>query len=279
MTRKGSIGSLTWQFNGQRMVAEYARHYLRGIKALSETENAPYFDSFSTASRQTASDGYIILDMPEEKKAGFHDLLKGFEEYAELKGYRVCISVDASTPQKLAFKFTLADSGVCVSTERVRQDLREYAEVLRHDELLDELLPVLSQERHEAVLFALKNRIVFLQHTARAQKNVIEFYEGAMRRVSEGRGVVPAHNFYISGGGLMSADRYTAIDSPQAVQGIGHEVTGNTLDKSVRIGLTFKARTEQIEKLDALVKRIQALEYIREGECGEVFGQSQGRVE
>jgi len=36
--------------------------------------------------QQDIGGGYILLDMPESKKALFRDVLKGFEEYAKLKG-------------------------------------------------------------------------------------------------------------------------------------------------------------------------------------------------
>jgi hypothetical protein len=41
------------------------------------------------SSAGTGTGGYIIVDLPEERRSLFHDLLKGFEEYARLKGYGV----------------------------------------------------------------------------------------------------------------------------------------------------------------------------------------------
>ena len=69
--------------------------------------------------------GYIIFDMPDAKKGIFHDLLKGFEDYAKLRGYEIMFSIDNSFANKIAFKFTLDSSGIVVSTKQVRQDLRQ----------------------------------------------------------------------------------------------------------------------------------------------------------
>jgi hypothetical protein len=38
------------------------------------------------------SGGYIVVDMPENEGPLFHDLLKGFEEFAKLKGYNIAFS-------------------------------------------------------------------------------------------------------------------------------------------------------------------------------------------
>src|SRR4051794_14937103 len=46
--------------------------------------------------------GYIFLDLLDDKRTLFHDLLKGFEEYAQLKGYQVYFSIDNSYSNKIA---------------------------------------------------------------------------------------------------------------------------------------------------------------------------------
>ena len=35
----------------------------------------------------SGTSGYIIIDLPEKQKSLFHDLLKGFEDFAKIKGY------------------------------------------------------------------------------------------------------------------------------------------------------------------------------------------------
>jgi len=46
------------------------------------------------------SGGYIIFDMPDAKKGMFHDLLKGFEDYAQLRGYIITFSIDNYLPTR-----------------------------------------------------------------------------------------------------------------------------------------------------------------------------------
>jgi len=61
-----------------------------------------------------SSGGFIVVDIAESQRGMFQDLLKGFEEYAKLKGYGVAFSVDNTFVGKVAFKFTLTDPDVVV---------------------------------------------------------------------------------------------------------------------------------------------------------------------
>ncbi len=107
--------------------------------------------------------GYIVVDMPENQKALFHDVLKGFEEYAQLRGYRIQFSIDNTLSNKIAFKFTIAESGITVSTDQVKQDLKDYIHKVQKGSPLDDLPVVIEEPEHQALLLAMKNRISFLQ--------------------------------------------------------------------------------------------------------------------
>jgi hypothetical protein len=72
--------------------------------------------------QQDIGGGYIVLEMSEDKKALFHDVLKGFEDYAKLKGYEIRFSVDTGQPEKIAFNFTIMSCGITVSTQQVSRD-------------------------------------------------------------------------------------------------------------------------------------------------------------
>jgi DNA-binding LacI/PurR family transcriptional regulator len=63
---------------------------------------------------RVGSGGYIVVEMPEEDRPLFHDLLKGFEDYAKLKGYQISFSIDSSSIGRIAFKFTVKNDGVVV---------------------------------------------------------------------------------------------------------------------------------------------------------------------
>ena len=194
--------------------------------------------------------GYIVLDLPDDRRALFHDLLKGFEDYARLKGYGVAFSVDSTFKNRIAFKFTLSDSGVVVGTDRVRQDLKEYLDRVRQGDTLDDLPVVTSIEEHELVVTTLKNRLSFLQHSYNLAKNAAEFYEGLMRKATT-MPILPAQSVVVQTGGALNAPSYTAVNSPQALIG-----DGSRSESSIKIALSFKERQEQISKIDQMLLRL-----------------------
>lgn len=161
---------------------------------------------YSTPAKETdtigpQNGGYILLDLPEAQKPLFHDLLKGFEEFAAIKGYSIQFSIDGSLRDRIAFKFTLMDSGIGVTNAQVKSDLQEYIRKVQQGESLDDLPVVLPEPEHQALLLSLKNRASFLEHTYAAQKNVIEFYERTMREVVRHKlPVLPAQNIYVQAG-------------------------------------------------------------------------------
>ncbi len=207
-----------------------------------------------TSARDSSSGGYIVMDMPDDQKRMFHDVLKGFEEFALLKGYSVSFSLDGSVPDKVAFKFTILDRGFSVSTKKVQDDLKEYIARVQNGDSLDDLPVVIPDAEHAALILVMRNRINFLQHTYNAQKNVVEFYERFLRGGAAGNyGVAPAQNFYLQGDGIMTSDNYTAIGSSRVVQGANKQV-----DQSVHIADSFIDKKNQIENIDSLIDALQA---------------------
>ncbi|WP_133649223.1 hypothetical protein [Paraburkholderia flava] len=197
------------------------------------------------------SGGYIVMDMPEDQKRMFHDVLKGFEEFAQLKGYAISFSLDGSLPDKVAFKFTIRDQGVTVSTQTVKKDLQEYIERVKSGDDLDDLPVVVPDNEHAALILAMRNRISFLQLTYKTHKNAVEFYERILRNAGGGTiGVAPAQNFYLQGAGSMEPKNqtYTAIGSSRVVQGEHIQA-----DQSIRIGSSMKEKQEQVDNLDSLI--------------------------
>jgi hypothetical protein len=218
-------------------------------------------DSVRNASGQeqgvAGSGGYIVLDLPDDQKAMFQDVLKGFEEFARLKGYSISFSVDGSVTDKIAFKFTILDRGVTISTQTVQDDLKEYLHRVQSGDGLDDIEVVIPDPQHAALILALKNRISYLKHTYGVQKNALEFYERILK-TADGRtmGIMPAQNFYLQGpGGSMTADskNYTAINSERVVQGEANEV-----DQSVHIAESFNDRKQQVDNLDQLIAALTA---------------------
>jgi hypothetical protein len=196
------------------------------------------------------SGGYIVLDLPDAHRGLFHDLLKGFEDYARLKGYGVSFSVDTTFHDRIAFKFTLTDPDVVVGNDRVRKDLSEYLQRVSSGGSLDDLPQVISIEEHELLVTTLKNRINFLQHNYNLAKNSMEFYERLVQKVGA-QSFLPAPSVIVQTGGSYSAPSYSALNSPQSVLGI-ENVARNT----IRIAVTYKERKEQIDCLTDLLDRL-----------------------
>lgn len=204
------------------------------------------------------SGGYIVLHLPDDQKAVFHDVLKGFEEFAQIKGYKISFSIDGSIPDKIAFKFTIANVGISVSTQQVETDLHEYIKRVQQGDSLEDLPIVVPEVQHQALLLVMRNRINFLHHTYVAQKNVLALYEATFNQMRSGHmGVVPT-NFYIQGGGTMTPSNYTAIGSQNVAQGQGNEASNNTINQSFHIGQSFNERKDQIDSIERLLTSVRS---------------------
>jgi hypothetical protein len=194
--------------------------------------------------------GYIVLDLPNNMRGMFQDLLKGFEEYARLKGYSVSFSVDSTFSDRIAFKFTLTDPDVVVSNERIRKDLKDYLEKVTNGHSLQDLPQVISIEEHELLVATLTNRINFLQTNYNLAKVSADFYEGLIRRAAS-QPFLPS-NIVVQTGGAYHAPNYTALNSPQALLG-----NGNSAESTIHIGDTYKERSVQIEQLGRLLMELR----------------------
>jgi hypothetical protein len=231
----------------RRQELEISRHSLKAPeRSGSEDEQE------STRAATTGSGGYIVLDLPDDQKAMFQDVLKGFEEFARLKGYSISFSVDGSVTDKIAFKFTILDQGVTVSTRKVQDDLQEYLARVQRGDDLDDMEVVIPDPQHAALILALKARISYLKQTYGWQKTGIEFYERILKTADgRGSGILPAQTFYLQApGGTMTADSksYTAINSERIVQGEANEV-----DQSVHIAESFNEKKQQVDNLEQLI--------------------------
>ena len=229
-------------------LTEIEKEKMKIEKEKSDREKANSFGS--------GSGGYIFLDMSDTKRSIFCDLLKGFEEYSKLKGYVVTFSFDSSFNGKIAFKFTVIESGVNVSTETVRKDLKEYIEKLQSNTILEGMPIVLSEKEHDAVFGLLKDRIEFIkQHYDFTQKT--QFYENLLSKISsQPLGVLPSANFYLQTGGKMDSRNYEAVNSSNIAQGDGNKL----IDSSIYIGESFNDKKEQIEKLSQLINSLKTNE-------------------
>ncbi|EOW6612708.1 hypothetical protein ACOZZ1_000474 [Vibrio fluvialis] len=76
---------------------------------------------------------YYFIDINEEVKPAFSDMLKGFEDYSRTLGYEVSLSIDTSQTEKLGFKFSLRSSDKFRTTQQVQRDISEFLSKLIND--------------------------------------------------------------------------------------------------------------------------------------------------
>lgn len=125
--------------------------------------------------------GYVILQMPEAQKTHFLDLLKGFEEFATLKGYKISFAFDASLSNRVAFRFTILEGGISVSTNKVRDDLKEYISRVESGSTFDDLDIIIPAGDHHSTLLILKNRLNFVQSPLRLKETSSQHTNGFSR--------------------------------------------------------------------------------------------------
>jgi hypothetical protein len=203
----------------------------------------------------TGSGGYIVMEMPEKDRPHFHDLLKGFEDYAKVKGYEISFSIDSSFEGRIAFKFTVKNDGVVVGPERVRKDFEEYVQKVREGDVedLDDMPVVTTLAEHNLALTMLKSRIIFLQQRIKLTQNVNEYYEKLFMYVRTFP-ALPAPSVIVQTGGSMDSRKYNSVNSERLIQG-----DSNTYkDSSVNIGESFNERQERIAALDYVIGKLKS---------------------
>lgn len=205
---------------------------------------------------ETDLGGYITLEMPENRKSLFHDLLKGFEDYAALKGYKVNVSIDSSLADKMSFKIVVNDFGVVGNRDSVKKDLNEFISKIQKGESLDDLEGVIGDLEHSGLLMALKNRISMLQSQYEVQSNINDYYKSFFSQLPS-QSVSHAQPIHIyNGNHEMDQRKYVANNSANVMQGDNHSnlVEGN----NINIGSTFTEKNERVQGLDELIGLLKA---------------------
>ncbi|ARU57984.1 hypothetical protein OLMES_3965 [Oleiphilus messinensis] len=186
----------------------------------------------------------------------FQDILKGFEEYSLLKGYKVSISTDTSEMDRISFKITILDFGVTANRNSVKQDLNEYIRKVQLGEIDEDIPRVINPIDHSRIVMALKNRITFLQQNYEVEKNIKEFYEGFVKNLPVGGFSHGNPVFHISNGGNTDMDqrKYISNNSANVMQGDNHQ---NRVEAgNINIGSTVSEKNNQIDLLSDLIKEL-----------------------
>ncbi len=209
--------------------------------------------------------GYVFIDVLDEYKGLFHDAIRGFEEFARLKGYRVSIAVDTTPPGKVGFKFTILNQGVTVSTETVRSDVDAYIAKFRKSEsdALDDLPIIIDPVEHERLKAGLTARFTMVKNNAEMYKTLADFYRqfafdmsrfgaGGVSYLPLGTNVINQIEYT---GPRTSGDTFSAVESPGAAVGKGNTtaIEGST----ITIGSTLTAKNEQVNGLSELLELVR----------------------
>lgn len=245
------------ELDRHRIEVEIERDHLRmqaEEKALYEARRVAE-EKLEADASGAGSGGYIVIDMSEKERPLFHDLLKGFEDYANLRGYRIAFSIDSSFDGRIAFKFTIKNDGVVVGPERVRQDFKEYVErVVKGDiEKIDEMPVIINFEEHQLMVAMLKNRISMLQHNYNLSQTAVQFYSGLLAQIRTFP-ALPAPTVIVQTGGQMDSRNYTATNSSRLIQG----ESNSYIDSSVNIDGSFNDRQERIATLDDVIEKLES---------------------
>jgi hypothetical protein len=178
--------------------------------------------------------------------------------------------VDNSIPHKIAFKFTLQQGGVGVSTSTVRKHIKEYIEKVKNGESFEGLPIVISPDEHALVSATLKNRISFLQHNYHLEKNGREYYEKLIQNFStSSNGFGHQPSIFIQTGGVNNPRTLSANNSSNVLQGEDVLYENNSDNSTITISNSFNKRKEQITKLTELIDHIR-----KESELDETIKQT-----
>lgn len=217
--------------------------------------------------------GYVTVEIPEEKKALFHDLLKGFEEYALLRGYKVSLSIDTTSENRISFKIVVLDFGITSTRQTIKADLNDYINKIKNGDLLDDIPEIIDPVEHNKIMTALKNRISFLQHNYEVQKNINSFYENFFHKLPL-QGFLhstPVFNFNNGGTNQVDQRRYIASNSANVMQ--GDQQSGSIESGSINIGITHSQKTQQIQRIDDVISELNKC--IDDNQCQNAIRQFQ----
>lgn len=238
-------------------------HYLRlrelNLKEKEIEESSARGNSIhieNAANQQADLGGYITLDIPEERKSLFHDLLKGFEDYAAVKGYKVNVAIDSSVNGKISFKIVVDDFGIVGSKESVKRDLNEFINKVQNGESLDDLESMATDMEQTKLFLALRNRISVLQSQFEVHKHLNDFYKSFVEQLpSQSISYTPPINIY-NGGHEMDQRKYISNNSANVMQGDNHS---NLIENNnINIGSTFAEKSDQVAGLDELISLLKA---------------------
>lgn len=255
LARQQRLDAMQRELEERRIEVEHSR--ISSDRDLAFRAESVERERFTASNSGAGSGGYVVIDVPDADRSLFHDLAKGFEDYARLKGYGVAFSIDNSWEGRTAYKFTVTNRGVTIGPEEVRKDFKEYAERVRHDDDdFDDMPVITNMAEHNLIVTMLKNRVVFFRANYKAYRNTVSHLE----KLISGNALFPALpqppiNIY-NNGASVDTRNYNANNSQRLIQG-----ENNTYeDHSISIGGSVNEKMERIVALDDMISKLKAVE-------------------
>ena len=220
-------------------------------------------DDMQSAEASNPLGGYVFVDVDDENKGLFHDTMRGFEEFARLKGYRVSIAIDTSPPGKVGLRFTILDQGVTVATETVKSHVDEYIAQFSESSPFDNMPIVIEAVEHERLKAGLTARFMMVKNNAEMHKTAADFYRGLLTDLAQlksgGVGYLPVgptiiHNQLAQGEANMTRDSYLADHSPGAA--VGKHNVALVEGSSISVGTTNSEQNARITALEELIELV-----------------------
>lgn len=207
------------------------------------------FESYAIEEEPDTYNGFIVLQIQEDLRTAFIDILNGFVDYAKLKNYSLSLSLAALKENRIAFRFSPIDAGEPVSDHQVKADLNEYIKHVFNDEPLGNLPVLRNPVEHSMLLAAMHNRINMLQYNINLQRTTIKCLENLFETVSASKsiGIVP----HIT---VNASSR--VIDSSVHAVGNGNTIITGSIKGDVRIGVTYTEITQQVHAIDGVLQKI-----------------------
>jgi hypothetical protein len=244
---------------------ELADRNARAQREAADRAAAAQREVIAAANSGAGSGGYIVIDMSEKDRPLFHDLLRGFEDYAKLKGYSIAFSIDATFVDRIAFKFTVKDEGFPVGAERVKQDLTEYIQHFRDGDIDDleesSFFGGFSTPESKHLFNLLKDQMQYMKARYAISQKTIKQYQNFFDSLGSFPALSAPSVIVQTGGNMetrhqLDSRSYSATNSRNILQ-----ADNSTLaDNSINIGKSFNDKRERIIALDDVIAKLKAVE-------------------
>ena len=169
---------------------------------------------------------YTFLSVEEQYKSIVVDVLNGFKDYAQLKGYQVKFIIDTNVEGKVGFRFEHLGPASDIKVNVMGRDLEEYIDSLGSGIMpprMPVILDIITHNRLEAVLH---QRFTSLQSQLRMLSTEIDFYRNFVEGIKAsilGKITEQHHiNLVINNQGIKKMrDSYSVSSSQNVAQGKG----------------------------------------------------------